>query len=97
MPGGRNSGTFGHPSIHLSEASKRSGYLGGSLYHALLSMNKRHLAPLGAALLGVLASFAALAQSSALVDTARMHRHELGLTASPQLASFFTRAIAPNA
>ena len=90
LPGGRNSGTFGYPSIHLPVASKRSGYLGGSLYHALLSMNKRHLAPLGAALLGVLASFAALAQSPDPADTARMHRHEFGLTASPRLAHFFT-------
>lgn len=53
-------------------------------------MNKLHLAPLGAALLGLFASVAAAAQSPAPADTARTYKHEFGLTASPVLEGFFT-------
>lgn len=53
-------------------------------------MNKLHFAPLGAALLGLFASFTAAAQTPAPADTARLYKHHLGLTASPVLDHFFT-------
>lgn len=45
---------------------------------------------LGAALLGLGMPLAAAAQTPAPADTARTYKHEFGLTASPQLAHFFT-------
>ncbi|WP_201977243.1 hypothetical protein [Hymenobacter rubidus] len=53
-------------------------------------MSKFPLAPLGAALFGLFASFSAAAQTAAPADTAHHYRHEFGLTASPVLDHFFT-------
>ena len=48
------------------------------------------LAFAGRAAVSLLAPESALAQTPASPDTARLYRREVGLTASPQLAQFFT-------